>query len=69
MKCPHCKKEAYRQHLKDIDRAERNAECYGSGFTTSQCPFCKKKFTFYTQIKTVITEPVKAADDADLSYG
>jgi len=68
MKCPHCEKQIYRDKLKDIDRAKRNAECYGSGFTTSECPFCDKKFTFYSEVKVVIFEPTKANDDADLSY-
>jgi endogenous inhibitor of DNA gyrase (YacG/DUF329 family) len=68
MKCPHCDKEVYRHTLTDIDRAERHAEAYGSGFTTSECPLCHKKFTFYTELKAIIFEPKKATEDACLSY-
>ena len=69
MKCPHCEKKIDRANLTDIDRAERNAESYGSGFTTSKCPFCNKKFQFYAEVRVIINKPVKVDDDADLSYG
>ena len=68
MKCPHCKKTIYRHTLADIDKAERHAECYGPGFTTSECPICHEKFTFYTEVKTVICKPIKATKEEALSY-
>jgi uncharacterized protein with PIN domain len=68
MKCPHCEKQIYNHDLKDIEKAKTHAEYYGSGFTTSQCPFCKKKFRFYTEVKTVVYEPQKATDDAVTSF-
>ena len=68
MECPHCNKNVSTADLPDIERAQRHAESYGSGFTTSECPFCHKKFTFYTEVQTVVYQPKKSADDAITSY-
>lgn len=67
MKCPHCNKTINEPLL--YNNATTNCENYGSSSFVFKCKHCGKKYRVYLTRKVMMDKPVKAQDDADLSYG
>ncbi len=63
--CPHCNKNHFQ---KDMYKAARNVENYGSKHFTFKCRKCKKKYTIYLERKIEVGKPYITSNSTDLSF-